>query len=92
MGRRPAIAAPTATPASPSSEIGVSRIRSWPNSSDRPSVTVNAPPKPPGMPMSSPMQKTSGSRRISSRMPWRIASAMLIWVMVLSSWEGTGNW
>ena len=46
----------------PISEIGVSRMRSWPNSSDRPSVTVNAPPKPPGMPMSSPMQKTRSSR------------------------------
>ena len=31
-----------------------------------PSVTVNAPPHPPGTPMSSPRQKTAGSRRISS--------------------------
>src|SRR5438477_8261116 len=67
-----------ATPAIPVSEIGVSRIRSCPNSSDRPSVTVNAPPNPPGTPMSSPRQKTVGSRRISSRIPSRSASAIVI--------------
>src|SRR3954466_2697152 len=36
-----------------------------------PSVTLNAPPY---TPMSSPMQKTAGSRSISSQMPSRIAS------------------
>src|SRR4051812_16981441 len=78
MGRMPVIAAPMATPAIPASEIGVSRMRSCPNSSGRPSVTVNAPPKPPGTPISSPRQKTVGSRRISSRIPSRSASAIVI--------------
>src|SRR5579871_1883188 len=78
MGRIPVMAAPIATPAIPASEIGVSRMRSWPNSSDRPRVTVNAPPNPPGMPMSSPRQKTVGSRSISSRIPSRNASAIVI--------------
>src|SRR5438876_1716419 len=78
IGRMPVIAAPMATPAMPASEIGVSRMRSCPNSSARPSVTVNAPPKPPGTPISSPRQKTVGSRRISSRIPSRSASAIVI--------------
>jgi hypothetical protein len=39
-GRWPAIAAPTAAPTKPSSEIGVSRTRSSPNSSSRPAVTL----------------------------------------------------
>jgi hypothetical protein len=38
-GRPPAIAAPTAAPTKPSSEIGVSRTRSSPNSSISPAVT-----------------------------------------------------
>src|SRR2546428_258124 len=101
MGRIPVIAAPIPTPAMPASEIGVSRMRSWPNSSERPSVTVNAPPKPPGTPMSSPRQNTEGSRLISSRMPSRRASAMVIVAKlevlpenmkqgVLAQWRCTG--
>src|SRR5947209_4780642 len=33
------------------------------------------------MPMSSPMQKTVGSRSISSQIPWRIASRYVSWGM-----------
>src|SRR5262245_58980608 len=75
MGRMPMIAAPTAAPKKPSSEIGVSRMRSGKRCS-RPNVTVNAPPKPPGTPISSPRQNTDGSRSISSAMPSRSASAI----------------
>ena len=39
-GRSPSIAAPTPAPTKPSSEIGVSRTRSGPNSSSRPAVTL----------------------------------------------------
>src|SRR5207302_1655856 len=48
-----------------------------PNSSDNPSVTVNAPPKPPSTPISSPRRMTRSSRRISSRRASRSASTML---------------
>ncbi len=44
-GRSPIQAAPIAAPTKPSSEIGVSSTRSSPNSSSRPAVTPNAPPK-----------------------------------------------
>jgi hypothetical protein len=44
-GRSPCHAAPNAAPTKPSSEIGVSMTRSAPNSSHRPFVTPNAPPK-----------------------------------------------
>src|SRR4051794_38817262 len=76
IGRMPMIAAPTAAPKNPSSAIGVLSIRSG-NSCSRPSVTVNAPPQPPGTAMSSPRQNTDTSRRISSAIPSRSASAML---------------
>ena len=39
-GRSPSIAAPIPAPTKPSSEIGVSRTRSSPNSSRRPAVTL----------------------------------------------------
>jgi len=39
-GRSPSIAAPTPAPMKPSSEIGVSRTRSGPNSSSRPAVIL----------------------------------------------------
>ena len=45
-GRLPVAAAPTATAAIASSEIGVSRTRSVPNSSTRPLVTPKTPPPP----------------------------------------------
>ena len=70
-GRMPMCAAPAAAPTKPVSLIGVSITRSAPNRSSSPSVTLNAPPY---APMSSPRQKTSGSRSISSNRPWRIAS------------------
>ncbi len=40
IGRSPSIAAPIPAPTKPSSEIGVSRTRSSPNSSIRPAVTL----------------------------------------------------
>ncbi len=43
-GRMPIMAAPTAAPTMADSAIGVSMTRSAPNSSSRPSVTLNAPP------------------------------------------------
>src|SRR5262245_33872605 len=66
-GRMPVTAAPQARPAIASSEIGVSRTRSGPNSLIRFSVTPKMPPPAPQMPISSPSRKTVGSRRISSR-------------------------
>ena len=70
-GRIPSTAAPTAVPMIAFSASGVSSTRSAPNSSMKPSVTLNAPPK---APMSSPRQITVSSRRISSRSPSEIAS------------------
>src|SRR6516162_9299926 len=78
-GRKPPKAAPMATPAIAASEIGVSMTRRWPNSSDKPSVTVKAPPKPPSTPMSSPSKTTRSSRSISSRSASRSASTMVNW-------------
>ncbi len=40
MGRSPAMAAPTPTPANPSSVIGVSTMRWGPNSWSRPLLTL----------------------------------------------------
>src|SRR2546426_2579477 len=62
-GTRPVIAAPIAEPTIAASEIGAFRTRSGPNSSQSPFVTPNGTPST----MSSPMQYTRGSRRISSR-------------------------
>src|SRR5919199_3231830 len=67
----PISAAPHAAPTIAASEMGVSMTRPSPNSSSRPSVTLNAPPY---TPTSSPMRKTEGSRSISSHSPWRMAS------------------
>src|SRR6266404_3954544 len=64
-------AAPHAAPTIAASDIGVSITRPSPNSSSKPSVTLNAPPYDP---TSSPMTKTVGSRSISSQIPCRIAS------------------
>src|SRR6185436_14786025 len=71
-GRMPAIAAPTARPVNPASEIGVSMTRSLPNSSTRPFTTLNGVP---ASATSSPRSTTLGSRRISSASASRIASA-----------------
>src|ERR1700733_2172743 len=71
-GRMPVIAAPTAMPVNPASEIGVSSTRSAPNSSTRPVSTLNGWP---ASAMSSPRIKTLGSRRISSARASRMACA-----------------
>ena len=75
------IAAPQAAPNIPFSEIGVSIILSL-KSFSNPKVTVNAPPKPPGTPISSPRQKTVSSLCISSLIALRNASAMLNLILV----------
>src|SRR5262249_8020793 len=71
MGRIPVIAAPTAIPVKPASEIGVSRTRSVPNSFTNPVRTLNTVP---ASAMSSPHMNTRGSRRISSAIASRTAS------------------
>ena len=71
IGRMPATAAPMPAPTIAISEIGVLRTRSGPNSSSIPCVT---PIEPPISAMSSPMTKTSSSRRIASLMASRTAS------------------
>src|SRR5437870_2453208 len=72
MGRMPVIAAPTAMPVKPGSEIGVSSTRSVPNSSTSPVRTLNTVP---ASAMSSPHMNTRESRRISSAIASRTASA-----------------
>src|SRR5688572_23785110 len=71
IGRMPVMAAPTPMPVKPASEIGVSMIRSLPNSSTRPVSTLNVVP---ASATSSPIKTTRGSRRISSAMASLIAS------------------
>src|ERR1039457_819528 len=74
-GRIPVMAAPTASPVKPASEIGVSSTRSLPNSSNRPERTLKGVP---ASATSSPRMKTVGSRRISSASASRIACANVI--------------
>src|SRR5579872_2607895 len=62
-GRIPVIAAPTASPVIPASEIGESRTRSGPNSSTSPESTLKGVP---ASATSSPTMKTVSSRRSSS--------------------------
>src|SRR5215475_1089571 len=71
-GRIPVIAAPTARPVKPASEIGVSSTRFVPNSSTSPERTLNGVP---ASATSSPITHTVGSRRISSARASRIACA-----------------
>src|SRR5580704_5184329 len=71
-GRIPVIAAPTAIPEKPASEIGVSSTRLAPNSSTRPVSTLKGCP---ASAISSPRMKTRGSRRISSASASRMACA-----------------
>src|SRR6202020_2356054 len=71
-GRRPVMAAPTATPVKPASEIGVSTTRLAPNSSSRPERTLNGVP---ASATSSPKMQTRESRRISSARASRTACA-----------------
>src|SRR5262249_33590604 len=63
-GRIPVIAAPSASPVMPGSEIGESTTRPVPNSSTRPERTLKGVP---ASATSSPMTKIVESRRISSR-------------------------
>src|SRR5450755_348478 len=74
-GRNPVMAAPTASPVKPASEIGVSSTRSLPNSSSRPESTLNGVP---ASATSSPMMQTVESRRISSANASRTACANVI--------------
>src|ERR1700688_3641568 len=71
-GRKPVIAAPTATPVNPASEIGVSTTRLAPNSSIKPERTLNGVP---ASATSSPRMQTRESRRISSASASRTACA-----------------
>src|SRR5271156_549871 len=71
-GRSPVIAAPTASPVNPASEIGVSSTRSLPNSSNNPERTLKGVP---ASATSSPIMQTVESRRISSASASRIACA-----------------
>jgi hypothetical protein len=70
-GRRPFIDMPIAAPTIADSAIGVSITRVGPYSSNRPAVTLNAPPY---LAMSSPSMTTRSSFFISSNSPWRMAS------------------
>src|SRR5580700_4114067 len=74
-GRMPVIAAPTARPVKPASEIGVSITRCVPNSSTKPERTLNGVP---ASATSSPNIQTRESRRISSASASRTASAKVI--------------
>src|SRR5688572_10217747 len=71
IGRTPVIAAPTARPVNPGSEIGVSITRFVPNSSTSPLTTLKGVP---ASATSSPSSTMRGSRRISSANASRIAS------------------
>src|ERR1700683_3532392 len=74
-GRIPVMAAPTANPVKPASEIGVSSTRSLPNSSSKPDKTLKGGPP---SATSSPMMQTVLSRRISSAKASRTACANVI--------------
>src|SRR3984885_7721973 len=71
-GRSPVMAAPTAMPVNPASEIGVSITRSVPNSSTSPDSTLKGVP---ASATSSPKMQTRESRRISSARASRTACA-----------------
>src|SRR5215472_10982492 len=75
-GRIPVMAAPSAMPVKPGSEIGVSTTRSVPNSSTKPFSTLKGVP---ASATSSPRMKTAGSRRISSA-----SASLTAWPMVSS--------
>src|SRR5580704_813513 len=72
IGRIPVMAAPTATPVNPASEMGVSTTRPAPNSSTNPERTLNGVP---ASATSSPKMQTWESRRISSASASRTACA-----------------
>ena len=70
-GRAPAMAAPTHMVENPRSQIGVSRSRSGPCSSNRPVVVLKLPPR---SPIPSPTTKIVSSRSISCASAARAAS------------------
>src|SRR5437588_675579 len=74
MGRSPARASPMPTPTIPDSARGVSSTRASPNSSYRPSVARNTPPR---GPTSSPSTITRSSAAMRSRSVWRTVSTTL---------------
>src|SRR3954451_17859080 len=76
----PIIAAPVAAPTIAVSASGASRTRHGPNSSWKPSETLNAPPY---TPTSSPIRNTLSLRRISVRSPSEIACRYVSSAMVL---------
>ena len=78
-GCMPRMAAPTAMPMNPSSEMGVSMTRLGPNSSRKPVVMANTLPI---TAMSSPMMNILSSRRISSSRPSRMALLTLIFLLI----------
>ena len=89
IGRNPVSEAPAAAPMIADSEIGVSIIRSAPNSVYSPAVSPitppdfsPSPPDPPRPPAtSSPNKITFGSNRISTLMASVIASRKVIFVI-----------
>src|SRR6516162_8997193 len=89
IGRSPAKAVPTPSPAKPCSVIGVSITRRSPNSWSRPWLTLYAPWY---SPTSSPSRKTVSSRRISSDIASRSASRTVmvrVFPVYSGSTEGT---
>jgi hypothetical protein len=75
MAGKPSRARPRAAPTAPDSMIGVLRMRFFPNSSRKPSVTLKTPPY---SAMSWPIRTRRGCRRSASRRPSRIASTYRI--------------
>ena len=80
QGCIPRMAAPTAIPRKPSSEMGVSMTRLGPNSSRKPVVMANTLPI---TAMSSPIMNILSSRRISSSRPSRMALLTVIFLLIL---------
>src|SRR5215469_2638584 len=75
-GRKPCAASPTESPAMSPSASGVSRTRSAPNRSSRPSVARNTPPS---APTSSPSTRTEASSAIA-----RPSARLTAWTSVIS--------
>src|SRR5690606_23585217 len=76
---------PIAVPTIPHSDSGVSKQRSGPNSSCRPAVARNTPPR---LPTSSPNTHTRSSLRISVRRPSVTASIRVIVAMGNPAFRG----
>ncbi len=87
-GRSPVRAAPIPQPTKPLSVSGVSRIRSAPKRSYRPSVARKSPPT---LPTSSPITNTSGSASSSSSRLSRTAATKLRARSVSTAGAGWGR-